>query len=280
MFKTEEKMTDTKNIIKKWYDILEFPKNFDSEFYNVLEEYDIDSNATIENYDISSKDGKKNLLYFLYFCEKTKELYKEKNIPQSYLYETLYDIVTYTKLWSEVKGELHLEELYWLKRHLTLNIFKIGRLQFAFGQAEETNHNKGILKGENILEIHIPENEPFDKERCITSISSAIEFFEKYFPMYEYNFFTCDSWLLGDFTERILKPESNILNFAGLFDILSYKKSDSVLMYVFKWNTTRQNIDEFDCSSSIAVKLKEMVKENKPLTEGYGIIRKSDIMPI
>lgn len=270
-------MTDTKKIIQKWYKILKFPKKFDGEFYNILEEYDIDSKATIENYDVNSKDGKKNLLYFLYFCEKTKELYKEKNISENYLYDTLYDIVTYTKLWSEVKGELHLEELFWLKRHLTLNIFKIGRLQFAFGKAEETSLDHGITEGENILEIHIPENEPFDKERCITSINSAIEFFDKYFPMYEYNFFTCDSWLLGDFTKMLLNPESNILKFSALFDILSYKKSDSVLMYVFKWNTTRQNIDEFECTSSLAFKVKDMVKDNKTLTEGYGILKKNSI---
>ena len=147
-------------------------------------------------------------------------------------------------------------------------------MQFAFGKAEETNCKKNIKKGENILEIHIPEKETFAVTECINSINFAKEFFNLYFPEYNYNFFTCHSWLLGSTTTDYLNSESNIYKFANLFDILSYSEGDEVLRYIFKWNTTRKNISEFDTTTSLAHKIKKHALTDKPFKEGYGIIKK------
>ena len=82
-----------KTIIEKWYKLLEFPFEFDGEFYSILNSYKIDENSDIKSYDKSCKDGKKNLLSALYFCESTANSLLEKGVPFEIIVETLKDIV-------------------------------------------------------------------------------------------------------------------------------------------------------------------------------------------
>ena len=62
-------MQNTKAIIKKWYERLGFPKEFDAEFYIALDNIEIPEDVTIETYDKNTDDGKRHLLTFLYLCE-------------------------------------------------------------------------------------------------------------------------------------------------------------------------------------------------------------------
>ena len=59
---------NAKNIIEKWYKRIGFPSSYDNEFYKALDEYEINTELKIEDYDLKCEDGKKNFLYFLYFC--------------------------------------------------------------------------------------------------------------------------------------------------------------------------------------------------------------------
>ena len=56
----------TKAIIKKWYEALEFPKEYDGEFYEALESIEVPEGITLDDYRSASTDGKRNLLTFLY----------------------------------------------------------------------------------------------------------------------------------------------------------------------------------------------------------------------
>ena len=136
-----------KYTINKWYCKLNFPSDMDSDFKKLLSSTELDADLTIESYDTKEKDGGKNLLYFLFFCEELSQKYKQKGIPENILYATLCDIVTWTKTWSALKGELYLGELEWLKRHLEMRLFKLGRLQFCIADSEFEIHEKCLAKG-------------------------------------------------------------------------------------------------------------------------------------
>ncbi len=265
---------DTRDIIETWYKKLGFPKEFDCEFYAALEQTEIGDYLTADTYDMDCTDGRRNLLAYLYFCEETANKYRMLGIGEKYLIDNLYDIVTWTKIWSKVKGSLYLGELAWLKRHLSCELFKIGRLQFGFGVAEYTDEQAGIKKGERIIEIHIPERGRLDISECTAAISAAKEFFAKYFPSYEYTFFTCHSWLLGDTPKQVLKSDSNIIRFANLFNIISVFSDDSAIRYVLGWDATRENISQFTPTSDFAQKIQQMTQDGKDFSAGYGIIRK------
>ena len=132
-------MTYAQDIIKKWYYALDFPREMDEPFEAALASIDIDSDTTVADYEADEKNGAKNLLYFLYFCEEISRKYKERGIPDEILYDTLRDIVVWTKTWSKLKGELYLGETNWLKRHLGMRLFKLGRLQFCMKQEHGVN---------------------------------------------------------------------------------------------------------------------------------------------
>ena len=263
-----------KNTIRKWYSKLGFPQSMDKEFDRALDEIKINDGATVESYNTKEQNGKKNLINFLYFCDALKEKYKSKNLPENILLDTLKDIVTWTKTWSDIKGELYLGELEWLKRHLEMKLFKLGRLQFCIAKSEFSIPEKGLQKGDNIIEVHIPEGEPLSTEECIKSLDNARRFFERYFPEYNYSLFTCHSWLLDTSLDEFLVPDSNILKFANLFKIARQDPSDALLGYIFKWGIKRKQLEDCTPTTSLAVKIKSAAENGRIFYEGLGYIGK------
>ena len=73
-------------------------------------------------------------LFILLICiakiKDTKQFYKEKNIPESILYDTLKDIKIWTYNNKAKTGKIGLSNINWISLHLTGKLFKIGRLQF------------------------------------------------------------------------------------------------------------------------------------------------------
>ena len=266
----------TKNIIKKWYDALSFSKKYDEEFGKALEAAEISDTVNIDDYDLNSTDGKRNLLSFLFMCEALEKRYIEKGIDRSILMDTLKDLTIWTDTWSDLKGRLYLGELTWVNRHMDMKLFKLGRLQFCMGKAEKNIEGK-MTEGENVIEIHIPEGEPLDVDECRRSIKRAAEFFKKYFPEFEYTHFTTHTWLLDKTLKEILKPESNILKFQQLFEVVSEDKSDAILGYVFKWKTTREDVKKCDCTSGFAQRVKDRISAGGDFFENLGIFKKEQL---
>ena len=60
-----------------------------------------------------------------------------------------------------------------------------------------------------------------------------------------------------------------------MFEIVHKEKSDAILKYVFKWNTTRDNLYEFKTTSDFAKKVKDHTILGKSFYESIGIINKS-----
>jgi len=264
---------DTKDIIEHWYKKIGFDSKYDTEFYDALNTIKIPDYTEISTYDTQCTDGKKNLLSYLYMCEDLKEIYEEKGIPLDILMDNLKDISVWTDIWSEVKGELYLGELPWLSNHLTPRLFKIGRLQFCMGTLPGDIDSEGLKKGDPIMEIHIPQRGPLNYDECVESIERAKEFFGKYYPEFKYKCFTCDSWLLGKTPLEILNSQSNICRFVSLFKIIHRKQDDSILRYLFKWNTTWETIADFEAVSSFAKEVKERALKGEHFDEGFGIIK-------
>ncbi len=261
-------------IIEKWYNTLNFPKVYDAEFKKALKEIKISDAITVEAYDTEETDGKRNLLSFLYFCEALKSKYAEKGIGAAILTDTLSDLVVWLDTWSELKGELYLGEISWLKRHLSMQLFKIGRLQFCMAGAEHDIPSANVKKGEPVIEVHIPEAGALHRADCEASLAAAREFFAKFFPEYNYKCFTCHSWLLDASLKEILGEESNINKFREMFTLDFAEQSDAILKYVFRWNATRNQVLKMPCASSFAQKVKNRVRAGGVFYETVGWIEK------
>ena len=262
-----------KQIIEKWYKKLQFPSRFDKEFYLALDRFE-EENINVDSYDLNCKDGAKNLLSYLYMCEETEKLYLENGISNEILVDTLKDIVIWCENWSKVKGELYLGELAWLKTHLKMKIFKIGRLQFNMAKltCDIPKHNLKI--GDNVVVIHVPRGEKLEYIECIKSIEKAKEFFKLHYPNYKYKAFTCCSWLLDETLKEFLPVESNILRYASMFDYVSREEVFALLKYVFSIDTTIENLNEKQPTSSFAGKIQQAVLTGKKFYEVLGVIPK------
>ena len=177
---------DTKVIIKKWYDTLGFSKKHDDAFSEALEEIQVSDAICISKYNTDEKDGRRNLLSYLYMCEQLAKDYKDMGVSEEILIDTLKDIPRWLDTWSGLKNELYLGELTWLKRHLSMKLFKLGRLQFCMNECEHDVPAFSLKKGDNVIEIHIPEEGPLNIVECKASIERAKQFFAEYFPDFNY----------------------------------------------------------------------------------------------
>lgn len=264
---------NVQSIIEKWYRLLQFSPKYDGEFYKALGEIHIPENSTIETYDVKDQDGKKNFLSYLYFCEKLEKRYAEQGIDNAVLMDTLHDLVLWTDTWSELKGQLYLGELAWLRYHLSMKLFKLGRLQFAPGGAEMDVPELGISKGDPMMEIHVPAVGPLEPALVQNSIERAKAFFARYYPDYRYRYFTCHSWLLDTSLKQLLGETSNIIRFQNMFAVLHEEKSDAILRYVFRWDCTREMLPQMTCSSGFAKKVKDETLAGREFHVSYGVIR-------
>jgi hypothetical protein len=71
--------------------------------------------------------------------------------------------------------------------------------------------------GEPIVSVHISGGEPMNTEACADSFVRAKSFHEKYFPNDKFPIFTCDTWLLDPQLQKVLKEDSNIVQFQKRF---------------------------------------------------------------
>ncbi len=265
---------EVKDIIKKRYESLGFDKSYNNAFYEALENIEISDAITIEKYDTEEKDGKRNLLSYLFMLDALEKKYEEKGIPKEIFEGTVKDVVRCTDIWTDVKNELYLGELSWLKHHYSMKLFKLGRLQFCMAGCEQDVPSKGLKKGDNVMEIHIPKDGPLTKEACIASIEQAKAFFAKYFPEFKYDYFTCHSWLLDETLAEILNENSNILKFQQLFEIVDCDEADSLLGYIFKWKINRRQAINCVCNTGFAQRVKDRLLKNGKFYNGFGVIKK------
>lgn len=256
-----------------WYKKLGFDPSCDKEFYPAVSRIPVADCVSIDTYT-ESEDGLRNLLTYLWLCEGLKKRYEELGIPEDILIDTVYDIVRWTDSYSDFKGKLYLGELSWLNRHMSANLFSLGRLQFAMGECEADAPKYGLKKGDPVIEIHIPAGGPITPEECAASMAKAREFFPKYFPDFEYKCFTCHSWLLDSVLTELLPESSNILRFREMFDVIHEDESNAILRYVFKWNTNVRNVKDAAAATPFAEKVKRRAMKGGVFHESFGVIAK------
>jgi hypothetical protein len=207
-------------------------------------------------------------------CEALKERYAQKGIEEKILLDTLSDIGIWLDTWSEIKGELYLGELSWLKHHMSMQLFRLGRLQFCMGHCHNDYPQYDLKKGDPVIEVHIPADGALSMEACEESFAMAREFFAKYFPEFEYRYFTCHSWLLDTTLQAYLKEDSNIIRFQKLFTAVESEPSAAILRYVFKWNTNARNLKYAPVLSSFAQAIKKAFLAGTQFYETVGLIAK------
>ncbi len=204
------------------------------------------------------------------YIKYTEEDYKWLGIDESILKDTMSDI----GIWCRNNDNKGLKNYPWIKNHLKAELFKIGRLQYQLYTCYNATFDYSQLpfkKGEQTVFIHIPQGEKLNFADCVKSIKSAKEFFTKHLPVYKFEYFICESWLLYEENWQFMKPSSNILQFQSLFDIVMSKPDDrQAIERIFgKRKLIKKHYSE---RTSLQKSAKEFMLSGGKMGEGVGII--------
>lgn len=264
-------------IIRKWYKELKFPDTYDLAFEEALRSMHISDAIDPATYDHSTPDGKRHFLSYLFFCEQLEKRYAQRGIDRKILLDTMWDLLYWTQVWTDLKGDLYFGEACHVRQHVNFTLFRLGSLQFCFDKAEEDVPEKGIVKGENVIGVHIPAMTDLSKEACDAAFAQAKAFFATHFPEYEYRYFTCHSWMLDDKLKELLSPQSKIIDFQNRFEVVDKMPSNGILRFTFKWDTNPFNLRWAVPTSGFAEKVKARALAGETFYAALGVIDKETI---
>ena len=215
----------------------------------------------------------------LILAQRVYEKYRERNIPDKIFYDTMSDITVWVNTLKREENIDGLKNIGWLYNHFKFELFKVGRMQYQFFK---TNYvlsgvplhkiSKMTVKNHrNVLNIHIPEGEPLDFDKCKNSINSAKEFSGKYFPEYTFDGFVCESWLLDPNMDK----SKNIVKFSELFDTVVRTKHNNFEIVKRLWGKdikSVEDITDFPETTDLQRRTKAYILSGGKTGNGYGTI--------
>lgn len=230
-----------------------------------------------DNYgNIRLLDDKRSLAVTLLLAKDARERYREKGIPDGVFRDTMSDI----GIWCSNNGNKGLHNTFWIKNHISLELFRIGRLQFQMYRVPKTaDFIKSLPFGgsASVLNVHIPQGEKLDIEQCRQSLKKAVPFFSEYFPEFKFDYFFCESWLLYDKNREFMSSNSNIIKFMDLFDIVYSAPIDAqAIQRIFG---KRRLLSRFyPEETSLQRNAKKYIASGSRLGFGIGIIPKGNFI--
>ncbi len=269
-------MNERIQIAEKWYKALGFPEEMDTEFYALIKRCDIPEGLTIDDVVITGEQGEELGLQALYFVEAMHDEYVKRGIDEELFCEMVETIKG--RLISAYKktGTFAIGDLTWQKLLMRGRMFKIGILQFDLKPSPADVPSKGVKKGDNIVGIHVPGGKPLIYEECVQSIKDAKAFIAKHFPDFEYGYMTIMTWLLNPHMADLLGPNSNILKFATLFEVVSMHESDNIIRFVFGNGAKRADLPNIEPKGRFQTELKAAALAGRVFYDCRGMIDIND----
>lgn len=267
-------MKKVKELAKKWYEKLQFEKKYDEEFYRILQKKDNLTESDIYCYlKEENEDKEKNFIMFLYFCEALSDKYKEKEIPEKILMNSLENLKIAVVETKNKEGILGIEKDAWVTLALKFELFRIERLEFQLSKLYSEAAEYGYDINENVVDVHIPgTGGGITPDVCDKSFSEAESFLKKYFPEYSFRYYTCFSWMLDDTLAQFLDENSNIRKFRNRFTVIHKREQDSILHFMFKMGIKdREELLECDAKTSFAQKVKAYALQGGKFYNVLGI---------
>ncbi len=214
-FDAKEDLLNTFNTIwgKEFSDLLGvYEQNKNCDFSLLIEK----TTCLAENVGVHKYTA--HLLLFICLSKKLGDYYKEQNISEDILFNSLNDL--YYKL-LECRTIYGISGTYvasWYAGFFNMTRFSLGRLQFEIikTDTEVTLGGKTFPVGSKAINMHIPRTKTklLHKE-VLESYHIAAEFFGG-----EPILFTCGSWLLDPWLKTVLPEGANLLAFGNDFKII------------------------------------------------------------
>lgn len=199
-------------------------------------------------------------------------VYLEKGIHEEIYWNTFSDLTVWCLDCAEKYGVYGIDEYRWFWRHLKLQLFGLGRLQFekTFSEWDISVQGIEIAKGDTLISVHIPAGEPLEEGACRDAFARAFAFWGEAY------FYVCHSWLLFPGLEDILPKESNILKFQKFFQIVKTDFGErQAEQRIF--GTVQENPGKYRIKTSLQKSAVSYLQEGHLLGNGLGVLKSGDI---
>lgn len=206
--------------------------------------------------------------FYIRLAAEVNDRYREKGIKECIYDQTFYDITIWCKECYRKHGVYGLEELWWLGQSVKMQLFRLGRLQFEPVVIKKPleGKNRTIAAGALALNVHIPAGSPLKFEECEGSFAWSRRFFEG-----RYEAYICDSWLLSPHLKEILPPDSNIIRFQEMFEVIKvhydYPQAEQRIFV-----EVLEDKERYPEDTSLRKAAKQYLRRGKDLGIGTGII--------
>lgn len=155
---------------------------------------------------------------------------------------------------------IRLSQMLWGAYLINCRIIEIGRLQYEY-------------YSNDTIKIHIPKNGRLDFEDVKQSIQKSSMFIEKYYHTKNFKYI-CESWLLSKQIHKLVKKDSNIYKFYGLFEIEEGDDCfDDILNFIFEIESIN-DYNKLSETTSLQRKIKKYLLMGNKIFIGHGILKK------
>ncbi|MGN0399864.1 MAG: acyltransferase domain-containing protein [Blautia sp.] len=190
--------------------------------------------------------------------------YREKNIPHVYFTDTMKCFSRFIAECGKKNGSFLFDRGWWTYRQISMNLFRIGELEYQFREYE----------GENVIALHIPSDADFSKERVDASLEEASDFFRRFYSEYKYDKYICNSWLLSQELSPFLSEKSNIRDFQQRFDIVKESREDREFIEWLFQKPVDTSYGELPEITGLQKKIKRLLLNNGTVGSACGIMKK------
>lgn len=254
--------------------------NFASDVLLAVELHGTDLDACEKlTIQLSEKYGVAQCSFQLYIqlllCEKAYDAYIENGWDIDVFYDSMSDICirierNYKAKKSEVVG---IDNFKWLAGFIKLELFKIGRLEYAIYKTTKDFEFGGTSyhSGDKAMTIHIPAYLKFSHELCVDSYNRARVFFETSLGLKDIPII-CNSWMIHPYLQEILPHESSIAQFGRDFHIYDTTvDADAPISWVF--GEKKDDLDDYPQNTTLQKNLVAWLKKGGTVGRGIGILK-------
>lgn len=218
-----------------------------------------ESHERISEHLGEDESGMKILTCQLYCVCDTYAAYQELNIPDKIFIDTMKFFTRFLNSHKERHGSYRYIWAWWVVRQISMTEFRIGELEYEMK----------IENGQNIIDMHIPEDANLQTDKLSASYNQARQFFACYYPDFKDANMVCTTWLLAPSLKEVLPEDSKILMFQRAFSIkVTEKESLSFMDWVY--GSRDIAIKDLPEKTSLQRKLKPYLIGGGTIEMGYG----------
>ena len=220
--------------------------------------------AYLQLKELFSEDAEHlKMLYCQLECaRRLHDRYREMQIPETIFTETMRCFARFIEECRVRTGRMFFDRGWWTYRQVSMNIFRIGALEYQFKEYE----------GEKVIGLHIPSDADLSGESVDASFRQAELFFGTYYKEYEYSRYTCNSWLMAPALSHLLSGGSNILSFQNRFDIIREDREDKeYIEWLFQIPADTEYTD-LPQRTSLQRKVRELLLQGGTVGSAFGIM--------